>query len=432
MRHLIDAIYLILSLLLWPKWLRKLWRDPGFRQSAIGRFVGRAPRVAGDQDVVWLHGASIGEVGSLKPIVEQFREARPGTQFVISAYESDGVRTVRSSFSDVIAFYLPFDLSWSVRRAYKQLNPRLLVLNELELWPNLLLEARRQGTPVAVINCRVNDADFNFFKRIRRLHCRSLKAVKWWGAQTERDAHRISQLLDDSHSEIVITGSLKYETTPDESNSEQAEHLRQLLGFRSHHRILVAGSTHAPEEEMLLNAFIELEQDFPDLRLAIVPRNQDRFPEVGQLLRNRSASFTQRSLLKVPIASASPVTLVDSIGELPVLWQLADFAFVGGSLANNCGGHNMIEPAAQAKPVCFGPNVWNFDEVANGLIEARAASRVTSTNEIVQLIATWLRDATQAQELGQRAKGFIRSRQGAVHRTVPALLALARLPVGQI
>jgi 3-deoxy-D-manno-octulosonic-acid transferase len=419
---MLDAFYLLASVLLLPLWICQIATGSKSLTLLWHRVIGVAPLPDDGRPVLWFHASSIGEVLLLGPLLKHFGQQPLKHRLVLSTETVGGLQAAKAVFAgDLLVIHVPLDLSWCVRRAYAAIRPRLLVLSELELWPNLLLEAKRRGIPVAVVNSRMNDADFRFFQRINRWHRPALAAIAWWGAQTLRDAERIRRLLGQSRTTVEVTGSLKFEALAGASAANASQKMRHLLGFSAYDRTLVAGSTHPPEEQILLDAFRRLARQHPELRLVLVPRDSRRFPKVAEMLRHSGIPFAQRSRLIAPLERSEPVTLIDSIGELPAFWQLADFGFVGGSLAPHCGGQNVLEPAALGKPICFGPNVWNFSEASAGLLQAQAARRVHSPTEIAQTVEEWLNDPDLAKQMGENGAAYVQSQRGAAAATIRAL-----------
>jgi 3-deoxy-D-manno-octulosonic-acid transferase len=316
---------------------------------------------------------------------------------------------------------------------YSALRPRLLLLSELELWPNLLLEAGRRRIPVLVASSRINDRDLAFYRRINRWHRPALRWVTWWGAQTERDAERIHELLGPAHAtRVVVTGSLKYDAAAGHARQPCAESLRALLGYSPGDRVLVAGSTHPPEEQMLLDLIRAVRMRHPELKLLIAPREPHRFPVVAQLIEQAGLSWVKRSDVAEPRPAPADVTLLDSAGELPRVWDVADLAFVGGTWARGIGGQSPIEPASLGKPVCFGPHVWNFEQPAQGLLDAGAAVRFQSPAQLQSLIGDWLTRPQLARDMGRAAAEYVQSQRGAAAATIAAITAhLGRNPPDQ-
>lgn len=424
MPYLIDIIYLALSVVMLPVWIFRIITGRHDVGGHWGRLCGAAPTPPVDRPVVWMHGSCMGEVLLLRPLIERFRREQPQYQLVISAYTRDGFRVATGAYPEALVFYLPFDFTWSVRRVFATLRPRLLVHAELDLWPNLLLEAKRQQVPVAVVSTRINDDEFAFYQRINRLHQPALAAIRWWGAQTEQDAERIRHLLGSATTKVEVTGSLKCDATLAADSIARSSELRRRLGFTDAERIVVAGSTHAPEEELLLNALQQLQPDHPHLRLVIVPRHPERTPEIVKLVRDRQLSFVLPREVTSHRESSAAVTIVDSIGVLVEFWGLADFAFTGGSLVPHRGGQSMIEPAMLAKPIFFGPNYWNFRAVASGILNADGASIVTGESEIVCTISSWLNNPHLATTIGENALAYIQTQRGATERTISRLFDL--------
>ncbi len=424
MPYLINAIYLVLSVVMLPVWAYRFVTGRYDIGGHWQRLIGSAPTPSADRPVVWMHGSSVGEVLLLRPLIERFRQHEPAHQLVISAYTRDGLRVARDTYPDALVFYLPFDLSWAVRRVFATVRPRLLVHSELDLWPNLLLEAQRRHVPVAVVSTRINDDELAYFRRISWFHQPALAAIHWWGAQTEQDAERIRHLLGPATTKVEVTGSLKCDALLVADAHARSAKLRQHLGFTDQERILVAGSTHDPEEEILLNALQQLQTDHPHLRLVIVPRHPGRTPEIAKLVHDRKLSFVLNSEVTSPCDSSAAVTIVDTIGLLVDFWGLADFAFVGGSLAPDRGGQSMIPPAMLAKPMCFGPNYWNFSTVASGLLNTDGARVVMGESEIVSTISHWLENPQLATKIGENAQAYIQTQRGATDRTIPRLFEL--------
>lgn len=458
MRFIFDFIYLLLLTTTFPFWVYKALKTGKYREGLWRKLTGFVPTLANDRPVLWIHAVSVGEVVLLKPLLATIRSRRPNLQIVLSTTTNSGYALAKERYPDIPVFYAPMDLSWAVRRVFQQVRPVLLILTELELWPNLLLEANRRNVPVAVINARLGERSFRGYRRIRLVLRPILTAVRWWGAQTPAYAERIAALVDRDRTEIVVTGSMKYEGAATDRDNPKTSMLRELLGLRAEEKVLVAGSTQSPEEEMVIGVHAQLCAHNPSLRLIIVPRHKERFDAVAELLGRLGVSFIRRSELSPlsrgehkgglslqteyetqappivppgkggqhpgprPIAIAPhPVILVDTIGELSAVWGLADFAYVGGSLGCGRGGQNMIEPAGYGAAVCFGPETWNFEDTVEKLLEADAAIVIQNAEELFRVLDCWISDPAQAIGLGERARGFVLSQQGAVDATAEAL-----------
>lgn len=422
---LLNIVYGLISIVLSPMWIVRLLTGRHDAGGVFARLRGVAPDPDPQRPVVWLHGASVGELLSLQPLIHRLQQQDDRLQFVISAYTRDGLHTARQAWPQNAVFYLPFDLSWSVRRTFRTLNPRLLVLSELELWPNLLLEAGRREIPVAVVSSRMNDSELAFYRRFHRLLRPALQCVHWWGAQTPADARKIESLDGTSGTRVKVTGSLKFDATPPSDGDQQTDRLRQRLGLSKADQILVAGSTHDPEEALLLSAFQKLRAGFPRLNLILVPRHPQRAPQIeAQTVGSNRLSCRRSSRIPDSPQQAAAVTIIDELGQLTAVWPLADVAFVGGSLTAKRGGQNMIEPALLGRATCFGPHVRNFQQAADGLLQAGGARMVASEADLVEVVSSWLHDPDAAAATGSAAREFALSCRGAADVTAQALLRL--------
>ncbi|QDU62298.1 3-deoxy-D-manno-octulosonic acid transferase [Planctomycetes bacterium Pan216] len=413
--RILDALYLALLTLSLPYWLFKAATTGKYREGIASKLLGKAPEGLDGRPTVWIHAVSVGEVLLLRPLLGRLEASCPDYQFVLSTTTNTGYAVAKEKFRGTPVFYAPFDFTWAIRRVLGDLQPSLLMLVELELWPNLLSEAKRHNIPVVVINARMSERSFGGYQKIASLLRPSLEAIDWWGVQDQSYAGRIKALVGPSTA-MTVTGSIKYDGVATERWSPDTNRLRRLLGFREE-KILIAGSTMADEESMILDVWESLRQQFPELRLVLVPRHQERFGAVARLLEQRGICVVRRSQLDAPLDAPAPVTLVDTIGELGHLWGLADIAYVGGSMNCGRGGQSMIEPAAVGVPCCFGPETWNFRHTVAHLLEVRGAVAVDDARDLAATLEHWIRAPEEAEAMGQRARAFIRSQQGALDAT---------------
>ncbi|MEZ6048939.1 MAG: 3-deoxy-D-manno-octulosonic acid transferase [Planctomycetaceae bacterium] len=389
------------------------------------KFFGRLPPQTDEKPAVWFHAVSVGEVLQLQQVVSRFRQEQPGYRIVISCTTVTGRAVALEKFPDDQVCYFPLDFSWAVRNAIQRINPQLMVLVELELWPNFILEIERQQIPLALINGRISEKSYRGYRRLRPLMQRLLCVFDALAVQSPLYGERL-QNLGATSSQIEVTGSIKFDgVVTDRQNSKSAE-IRNGFGLKPDEYVFIAGSTQSPEEKYALETYQALNNRFPNLRLIIVPRHKERFEEVAQLIENEGFSVLRRSQIKqggsnsAPAAKAKPVLLLDTLGELNACWGLADFAFVGGSLTNR-GGQNMIEPAAYAAVVTFGPNTRNFKDVVDLLLANEAAEVIADQQELTSHLEYYLSHPDAGRERGEVARQLVLSQQGATQRTVEML-----------
>jgi 3-deoxy-D-manno-octulosonic-acid transferase len=392
----------------------QLWRGP--------QYPATPPT---DTPVVWFHGVSVGEVHLLGPVVAAFRQQFPHFDVAISSTTPTGLAEARKRFVNTVVAPFPFDLSWQVRRAFDAIRPAAVVMAESELWPGFLAEAQRREVPVAVINGRMSPRSANRWRRVAPLARATFGRVHSWAVQDQE--HRNALLtLGVAPDAVQVTGSVKFDGAL-ASQTSQAEALKQLLGIRANQTILVAGSTQECEEKHLLSAWKRLVPDYPDLRLILVPRHPERFESVAQWLATEQVTFSRRSQLVQPANIPAGVVLLDTLGELSALWSLADLGFVGGSLDGKRGGQSMIEPAARGVPACFGPHIWNFKDISKQLVTRGGATMLSGPADLEPTLRQWLANPADRQRMGQAARAFVATQQGATQRTLDFLAE--RLPL---
>lgn len=423
---LFDALYVLAAAVLGP-WLA--WRAVAtgrYRRDLAAKLLGDI-RVAnpGGSPVAWFHGVSVGEVHLLVTLVAAFRVRHPDWLVVVSSTTDTGLAEARAKFPDCPVVPFPFDFSWAVRRAFAAVNPRVVVLAESELWPNFLAEAGRRRTPVVVANARLSPRTFGRMRRVAGAVRRLLfRHVTTFAAQSEETADRLRQ-LGVTPAAVRVTGNIKFDGATARASGDV---LRTLLGLAPRHLVWVAGSTHSPEEAIVLAVFAKLRPRFPNLRLILVPRHPDRFPEVAKLVAESGLPFVRRSQIAGPLSDPPAVLLLDTVGELGAAWAVADVGFTGGSLDGKRGGQSMIEPAGYGVPVCFGPHVWNFRDAARMLADAGGATVVRDAGDLERDLAALLADPEFRAKRGAAAREVVRSQQGATARTLDVIDALLPSP----
>ena len=423
MPWLLNVAYLTLLVLVSPVLLYRRWVHGKYRDGWAEKLWGRLPERTSSRPCLWLHAVSVGEVLQLRPLMRELIAARPDWEFVITTTTRTGLDVAQKEFSQHTVCYFPLDFSWAVRRAIQRIRPSAIVLVELELWPNLVLAADQLHVPLALINGRVSAKSFRGYRRIRPLLSRLLHRFALLAVQNDEYAERLLELGAPAE-RLHVTGSIKFDGVHFDRNNPKTRELCEFFGVQRGERVFIAGSTQAPEEAIAIDTWQSLRREFPELRLILVPRHKERFEEVAQLVLSRGLPLRRRSCdAPMSVRSSNEVLLLDTLGELGACWGLADIAFVGGSLTQR-GGQNMLEPAAFGAAVLFGPNTWNFRDIVEQLLARQAAQVVSSADELTATVRELLADTTAANELGMRAKSFLRTQQGATGRTVALLLSL--------
>ena len=414
-----------------PYWLVRMLGSGRYR-AGLGQRLGRVPAElreaargakAEGRAVVWLHAVSVGEVLAGVGLVRELERAAAergerAELVVISTTTEAGQRVARERFPDHAVFYLPLDLAMLVRRYLRVLEPRLLVLMESELWPNLLGECERAGCTVVVANARISDRSFPRYMRLRRLWRPLLGKVRLFLAQGEETAARL-RAIGVAAERVVVTGNLKFDM-PEPPRGVVFERLRAALAPGA--RLLVAGSTLAGEEALLLSAWPAVVAAVPEAVLLLAPRHTDRFAAVAEMVRE-AAGVRASGLREGAKIAAGGVVVLDTIGDLGAVYGLGAAAFVGGSLVP-AGGHNPLEPARFEVPVVMGQSVENFREVVRVLEERGAMRRLKTTTELVGALTELLAGGPAVRAMGERGRAVFMTEAGAARRSVEKMLAV--------
>jgi 3-deoxy-D-manno-octulosonic-acid transferase len=395
-------------------WWRGL-RDPDWGDRLGERFgLGRArPSSPG----IWVHAVSVGEVVAASPLVQALRRKHPELPLVLTTVTATGARRARELFGDeVLHAWMPFDTPGAVRRFLDRMRPRVVVIMETELWPNLYAACARRAVPIVLANARISPRSLRRYRRFAGLFARVLSGDVTVAAQSERDAERFRELGADPGRTLVL-GNLKADLAFPPGMIEAGR------DFRARHApdrpVWIAASTHAGEEEAALEAHAALRTRFPAALLLLVPRHPQRFEAVAELLAGRRLACVRRSRADVPSAD-TPVYLVDTVGELPLFYAVADIAFVGGTLAR-VGGHNLLEPAALGLPLVTGPHNFNAPDVALLLQEAGALEVVGNGEGLARAVTALCADPKLRDERGERARGVVADSRGALDKLLALL-----------
>ncbi len=345
---------------------------------------------------LWIHAASVGEVRSAEALVREFKARGPERKVVISTFTATGNRIARQIAGVDAAIYLPLDFPWAVRRALRAFHPAILIVIETEIWPNLLRAAFGRGIPSVLLSGRISERAFARYSIARAFFRHVLGFFSVLGMQSPADAARAAK-LGAAENKIQVVGSLKFAWR----NSDNG--WQKILAARDPSRqLVVAGSSHRGEEEIILAAFKSARTRFPRLSLVLAPRHPERFDEVERLLQSSPFAFERKSRLAADEYFAHDVLLLDTVGELPEFFAVGDIAFVGGSLVDH-GGHNILEPARFEKPILFGPYMTNFKRLAEEMKRRGAAIEVRDAEALSRALVDLLVDTETCHRMGARA-----------------------------
>jgi 3-deoxy-D-manno-octulosonic-acid transferase len=397
--------------------LRLWWRgrkEPAYRQhigERFGRYTTRPER-----PLIWIHAVSVGETRAAQPLVRALAQQYPDHVLLLTQMTATGRATAASLYPQACLAFLPYDFPWAVRRFIAYFRPRLGVLMETELWPNLVRASRQAGVPLLLANARLSEKSARGYARIGALARSALGDLAAVGAQTEADAARLAALGARS---VEVTGNLKFDIAPDPAMVEHARELRALSGDRP---VFLAASTREGEEALLADALDRT--TLPHALTVIVPRHPARFDEVAAMLRDRRRVFVRRSERRA-VPPDCDVLLGDTMGEMTAYYAAADVAFIGGSLLPY-GAQNLIEACAVGTPVLIGPSTFNFAQATAEAVRAGAAIQVAGVLDVIREAQRLLADEETRRRMGEAGKRFCAAHRGATERTMAIVERLVR------
>jgi 3-deoxy-D-manno-octulosonic-acid transferase len=388
-----------------------------------------------ERGAIWLHAVSVGETLAVARLTREMQALVPDRKIFMSSVTPAGRTAGEGRIPSVAGrFYLPMDWRRAVQSTLDRIQPSLLVIVETELWPNLLRAAHEFGARIILINARLSTRSFRRYRLLRPFMRRVFENVDMICAQSEADAQRFRQ-VGAPPARVVLSGNLKFDSEPPRS-AAFSRLLEQAISGKGRAPVLIAASTMAGEEPKVLEAWSRVRAHYPGALLILAPRHPARFDEVARILTAGGRSFVRRTRLASPDAAdlsrlaVSEVLLLDSIGELAGLLELADVVFMGGSLVPT-GGHNILEAAYWAKPVVFGPHMENFQDIARLFLDAQACLQVRNGEELAASVLTLFSDRAAARELGERGKHVLAKEAGATARVLEQIQRLLEAPVGQ-
>jgi 3-deoxy-D-manno-octulosonic-acid transferase len=421
MRLVYMLVYSILWWLALPLVLGRLWwrgrREPGYRAHLGERLGFYGPRQEHGLTIM-VHAVSVGETRAAEPLVEALLASWPGCRILLTHMTPTGRATGHALFGKhgerLIQSYLPYDTGFMVGRFLHHFQPRICILMETEVWPNLIAACAAHGVPVALVNARLSERSLRRGRRFGGLMMEAARAITVVAAQTEADARRIASL---GAPQVAVTGSIKFDVVPPEAALRTGAMLRERLGARP---VLLCASTREGEEALILDAWRRTARP-AGMLLLLVPRHPQRFDEVARMVEERGFSLARRSSL--PGRVDADVLLGDSMGEMFAYYAACDCAFIGGSLLP-LGGQNLIEACALGKPVLVGEHTFNFLQATDEAVAAGGALRVADADALLRTAASLLEDAPRRAAMGARAVAFAGHHRGATARTVELLQQL--------
>ena len=417
---------LIVLVLLSPYFLYQALRHNKYVGS-FGQRLGYLPvsfNLDADESI-WVHAVSVGEVLAARPLISELRRRYPALRLFLSTTTMSGQQLARRSVADVDGvFYFPLDWTFTVRRTLRVVKPKLFVMVETEIWPNLLRECRTQGIRTVLVNGRISHRSFPRYRMVRPLFRRVLADVDRFCVQGEETARRLIELGADA-SLISITGSLKFESlhaAPTPTPGRGAERVLRFFRVPANRPVLLAGSTAKGEEEAIVRAFNRVRSTTAGANplLIVAPRHTERSGDVERLCRREGLAAIRRTDLPIDADPKADVVILDTIGELAQLYQVATAVFVGGSLVP-VGGHNILEPAVYGKPIVFGPHMENFSEIADAFVTNGAALQVRNERELQEAILTLMNDPVRRARLGAAARALVDANRGARDKTLSVI-----------
>ena len=415
------AWWLALPLVLARLWLRGR-QEPGYRQHWGERLGFYARQSRSPMPTLWLHAVSVGETRAAEPLVDALLAQWPDCRIVLTHMTPTGRATGKALFAKhgarLVQSYLPYDTGAMPARFLRHFAPRICILMETEVWPNLIHQCNRYKVPVVLANARLSQRSLGKAQRLGKLIADAARGITLVAAQTQDDADRVRQL---GVQDVVVTGSIKFDVVVPGAALATGALLRSAIGSRP---VLLCASTREGEEPLILDAWLRASLPANAL-LLIVPRHPQRFDEVEKLIAAHGLAVQRRSGLGQDgvVAPATQVLLGDSMGEMFAYYAACDCAFVGGSLLP-LGGQNLIEPAALGKPVLIGPHTFNFALVTEQAIAAGGAALVADADALMAQGAALLQDPAELASMGQKALAFANQHRGATPRTVAAIKPL--------
>ena len=394
--------------------LRLFWRGfkaPEYRKRWLERLA--IYSVKYPRNVIWVHAVSVGEAEAVFPLVKRLQKQYLADRFLVTTTTPTGSERVQSVLADTVTHvYLPYDLPCVIKRFITIFKPKIAIIMEKEIWPNLYAGCAKNKIPLMVINARLSASSANGYKKIPRLVRPALDSVAWIATQTVEDRQRFIEIGARKNA-VSVTGNLKFDLAIDENIIQQAKTIRQELF--SGRFIWIIASTHEKEEDVFFELYPQLKKQIPELLLMVVPRHPERFELVRQVAEKMHLKTCMRRTGQKCVHETD-VYIADTMGELKLLYGVADLCFVGGSMVA-VGGHNILEPAAMGVPIMFGPYMVNFKEISKNMLNLKAVIQCADKPALINAVMNLYNDGDYRKEIASKAKQFVDDNQGATEST---------------
>lgn len=425
---------ILLTLCLPVLFLRLLWRGRKnnlyYKRWAERLGVFTIPQ--NKQRGLWLHSVSVGESLAAIPLIKAFQKQYPEIPITVTCTTPNGSATIQKMLGDsVFHVYFPFDLPWAFSLFLKRLQPKICLIMETELWPNCLEQLKKREIPTLIINGRLSSKSMQGYQKILSVTMQMMNCITEVAAQSQMDGERFIR-LGLSPQKLKVTGNIKFDLSVPEGITEKARQLKQQWQSNQQSKqknrlVLIAGSTHAGEEEIILETFKDIRKKYPELFLILVPRHTERKESILNVIKQYNLSVTLRSQSDL-MSLETDLLLVDTMGEMALFYACSDIAFVGGSFAA-IGGHNTLEPAFASVPVIVGPHVHNFVEITDLLLKAGALKQVHNKEAFAEVLMEWLNNQEERHKAGMAGRKVVDENRGAISKVL-TLISHYLVPVG--
>ncbi|MDN3608501.1 lipid IV(A) 3-deoxy-D-manno-octulosonic acid transferase [Vibrio ostreicida] len=414
---IIRLIYNALLSIVAPVLLYGLFRKRSGKPSVGQRWkehFGLSDPLDSPSTPLWIHAVSVGETIAATPLIRKLKKQHPTLTILLTTTTPTGAEQAKSLGDLVEHRYMPIDFGFAVRQFLKRVRPSQLLIIETELWPNTLINVRNAGLPITIINARLSEKSFSGYQKVRPLFNLMVPSLTQVLCQYDSDAERFRRLgLPEER--LAVTGSIKFDIEINQGAIDDAIQLKRAIGTTR--PVWVAASTHKGEDEIVLSAHEQLLRSLPNALLILVPRHPERFESVAQMSSSLGHTVTRTSGQEID--SHTQIYIGNTMGEMLTLIGASDVCFMGGSLVGmKVGGHNLLEPAALAKPILTGPSYYNFTDIAESLIAEDACQVVTNADELYQALYALLNTPHSCQTMGSKALHVVASSSGALNKTI--------------